>query len=140
LFSTIIGIASWLTVATACAMEPAAYTYTYRTLDNTGLQAINKSGELLVGPGSPTLLDEKLNPTQLRCPVLPGQDNTGAIRLNNRGDVVGWCSIYSRDLGFPLLSLLFGIKGTTSLISIFPIFVVMFARPWAMGSAMTVRL
>ena len=80
-------------------MEPAAYTYTYRTLDHTGLQAINKSGELLVGPGSPTLLDEKLNPTQLRCPVLPSQDNTGAIRLNNRGDVVGWCSIYSRDLG-----------------------------------------
>ena len=51
------------------------------------------------GTRPPTLLDEKLNPTQLRCPVLPGQDNTGAIRLNNRGDVVGWCSIYSRDLG-----------------------------------------
>jgi hypothetical protein len=98
LFSTINGIVTWLTVATAFAIEPAAFTYTYRTIDEPGLRGINKNGEVLVGPGSPALLDKKLNLTQFRCPVLPDNDNTGAIRLNNRGDVVGWCSIYSRDL------------------------------------------
>jgi hypothetical protein len=66
LFSTINGIVTWLTVATAFAIEPAAFTYTYRTIDEPGLRGINKNGEVLVGPGSPALLDKKLNLTQFR--------------------------------------------------------------------------